>query len=90
MLYTYKCRGCGREMDRSFKLDKAPGMIECPYCKDIAKRVLAVGHGGIRTDSRVSWLPSACKTLLREDDPPIETRTEYKRYLKKEGLIATG
>jgi len=86
-LYTYKCNDCGLEMDKSFPINDFPQEVECIACGRIARKILSVGHGGIQTDGDVLWLPSACEVLQRHGEPPLTTRTEYKQYLKKEGLI---
>lgn len=89
-LYTYQCQRCGLEMDKVFRMNDFPREVECIACAGPAKKVLSVGHGGVQTDNDVPWLASACDVLQRPSEPRLTTRTEYKRYLKKEGLIPCG
>ena len=89
-LYTYQCTKCDKEMDKVFSVKDCPRIVGCIYCGWPAAKILSVGHGGIQTDGDVKWLPSACEVLQRDGEPPLETRTEYRRYLKKEGLIPAG
>lgn len=59
---------------------------QCPQCDRMAKRIISF-RGGFRADP--VWLDSAC-TLLQTDDPaekPIESRSEFNRYLKKHDII---
>jgi hypothetical protein len=51
------------------------------------------GHGGIQRDEP-TWLNDQVRGCLQDDDDiadgmekPIETRTEYKRYLKEHGIV---
>lgn len=87
-IYTYEC-SCGHIFDEIFHVADRPDTMTCPKCEGVAGRIISP-HGAILTDGDVKWLDSACKTLLRDGDPPITTRTEYKRYLKDHGLIAVG
>ena len=86
-LYTYECESCGKSMDKVFPMEDCPREVTCIHCHRMAKKVLATGHGGIQTDGDVKWLPSACEVLQRHGEEPLETRTEYKKYLKDNGLI---
>ena len=89
-LYTYQCNACGLEMDRDFRVADFPREIECSSCGNPARKIISTGHGGIQTDGDVSWLPSACDVLQRPSEPRLTTRTEYRAYLKKEGLTPCG
>ena len=49
--------------------------------------------GAIQTDGDVKWLPSARQVLQPDYEiraRPIETRGQYKKYLKEHGLICKG
>lgn len=92
-LYTYECQVCGKEMDKVYPIKDCPEIIECIYCRREAKKILSVGHGGIQTDNDVVWLPSACETLQtsrERRERPITTRTDWKKTMKKKGLIPIG
>jgi putative FmdB family regulatory protein len=89
-LYTYECQKCGKIMDKVFPMESCPREIGCIHCRGVAKKIIAIGHGGIQEDGDVPWLSSACDVLQRPSEPRLTTRTEWKRYLKKEGLTPIG
>ena len=77
-------------MDRTFRMNDFPREVECIACGSLAKKILSVGHGGLQTDGDVNWLSSACKVLQRTGERELETRGEWRQYLKDNGLIAAG
>ena len=89
MLYTYECPECG-QFDVVMKLSEMTQYRICPTCGGGAKKVIVPGHGGIQEDTCPSWLPSACQTLLEDGEPMLQTRGEYKRYLKERGVFELG
>ena len=89
-LYSYECQKCGKEMDKVYPMKDCPREVECIHCRGPAKKIFAIGHGGILTDGDVSWLPSACDVLQIPSEPRLTTRTEYREYLKKKRLIPIG
>jgi len=74
-------------MDKVFPMKDCPSEVECIACHRLARKILSVGRGGFQTDNDVKWLPSACEVLQRVGEPPLTTRTEYRKYLKDNGLI---
>jgi len=88
-LYTYECDTCGNQMDRLFPVHHFPETMPCK-CGDRARKVITVGHGGIQTDGDVKWLASARMNLQPDYEKPVETRGEYKRYLKDRGIVERG
>lgn len=88
-LYSYECQECGKGMDKAFPMEDCPREVECTYCRSKAKKVITLGSGGIQPDVPV-WLASASEILVRHGEAPIESRCEYKRYLKDNGLVACG
>lgn len=88
-IYEYKCR-CGKSHDKFHKVNRIPKTSRCS-CGWLAKRVIA-GSGAIQCDSvnDVKWLPSACKTLLKHGEPMLQSRSEYRRYLKDHNLVCNG
>jgi len=56
----------------------------------MAKKIIS--RGAIQCDSvnDVKWLPSACQTLQKHGEPPLQTRGEYNRYLKENKLSCVG
>lgn len=91
-LYTYECHDCGEIQERIYTTRDYPAYVKCPKCGRRANKVIAFGHGGVQCDSMngVPWLSSALGNLQPDGERPIESRTEYKRYLKEHDIIATG
>jgi len=89
-LYTYQCEKCNKEIDKVFPIEGRPDTIKCIHCNCNAKKILSIGHGGIQTDNDVTWLDSACDTLLTPGEPRLTTRTEWRACLKRKGLIPIG
>jgi len=87
-IYSFECK-CGNAFDEIFSVADRPDSMPCHICGGAAGRVISP-HGAILCDNDVKWLPSACKTLLKDGERPLTTRTEYRKYLKDHGLIATG
>jgi putative FmdB family regulatory protein len=86
-LYTFECNNCGKRQDFYYKIDDCPKEMLCKICGlGTAHKILAVGHGGIQTDNDVKWLPSACETLQPDHEPRLETRGQYKKYLKDRNI----
>lgn len=86
-IYSYSCR-CGKKFDRFHKITRIPNTARCE-CGWLAKKIIS-SHGAIQTDNDVKWLPSALQTLQRPGERPIETRSEYNRYLKEKGISCVG
>ena len=90
-LYEYQCRECGLKIERFCHIADKPDWINCEHCGGEAKQIPAIG--GIQTDNDVPWLPGALEGLQDTDniragiEKPIETRTEYKRFLKQKGFV---
>jgi putative FmdB family regulatory protein len=84
-IYEYLCR-CGKKHEVFHKINRVPKKHRCS-CGWLAKRVISLG--GIQCDSvnDVKWLSSACKTLQHHGEPPLQSRSEYKKYLKDNNII---
>jgi len=85
-IYEYECR-CGEKIEVFHKPNRIPKRQRCK-CGMMAKRILS-GHGAVHTDGDVKWLDSA-KQNLPNDAKHIETRGEWKRYLKQNQLACVG
>ena len=85
-IYEYKCR-CGKITERVCKITRILKRTKCT-CGKMAKKILS--RGAVLTDGNVSWLPSAVKVLQPDYERPVETRGEYKKYLKDHNLECTG
>ncbi len=96
MLYDYECDNCNHQEEKTYSMSSFPDVISCPKCNGVAKKVITLGHGGIKKESPV-WLDDSVRTALQDSerlelglDKPIETRKELQDHLDKHGLIATG
>ena len=90
-IYEYECGKCKKVTEKVFKVSDYPGFIICPECAYMANKILS-SSGSIQCDSvnDVSWLKSACDNLQRPHEPRIQTRGEYKQYMKDHHIIAVG
>lgn len=92
ILYDYECQNCAKEFTKILPMSDSHKIQVCPECGGFSQKIFKKGHGGIRCDSAndVSWLSSACETLLPDGHRPLESRSEYKRYLNQHGIIERG
>lgn len=88
-IYTYECKHCGTITESIYKVADRPDTETCHKCGGDAGRILS-SHGAVHTDNDVKWLASACKVLQKPGEAPLETRSQWKRYLKDHHLIAVG
>ena len=88
-VYEYHCRICKKTIEKFHKVNRVPKRIRCD-CGCLAKKIISIP--GVQADSinDVKWLPSACQTLQRHGEKPIESRSEYNRYLKEKGIACVG
>ena len=89
-IFEYKCfKGCRKITEKFYKVGNSPEKIKCS-CGKTAKKIIS--RGAIQCDSvnDVPWLPSACQTLQKHGEPPLQTRGEYNRYLKENKLSCVG
>ena len=83
MLYEYQCKKCDKVHEKVFKMTNFPNTIKCD-CGGSARKIMS--RSATFTDNDVPWMPSASKVLTKHHERPIETRTEYKKYLKENSL----
>ena len=84
-LYDYFCKTCGHTSERFYKITEFPESVKCE-CGGEAKKVC---NCQVLRDEP-SWLGSACDVLLDSHTKPIETRTQFNRYLKDNGIVQRG
>lgn len=84
-LYEFQCRSCNALNERIFSVANLPEEIPCE-CGGVEKQ--NVGCAILRDEP--TWLPSARKTLQGDNEKPLESRSEYKQYLKKHGIEERG
>lgn len=84
-IYHYKCPNCTTEYDQFLKLADYKTPVACHNCGHIGEKVITAQ---IQRDEP-TWLNDEVRGCLQdtETEKPIETRTEYKRYLKDNGII---
>lgn len=91
-IYEYQCPFCEAVTEVIHKPNRVPKKTRCktPGCGRLARRIIS--HGAIQCDSvnDVKWLPSACKVLQKHGEPPLQSRTEYNKYLKDNNLACKG
>lgn len=91
-IYEYECNHCKTITEIVHKPNSIPKKARCkkPGCGRMARRILS--RGAIQCDSvnDVKWLPSACKTLQKAGEPPLQSRKEYNKYLKDNHLACVG
>ena len=89
MIYDYKCNCCQKKFEVILPLAEYKQAQNCPECGSIAQKQMTLG--GIQDDSPV-WLNQSVRNQLQDTDVPhipIETRTQYERHLKDNGIIPT-
>lgn len=87
-LYDFFCDNCNKTIEQVYHIEACPKSIECT-CGRQARKIITIG--GIQTDRNVPWLPSVIDQLKPDyDTRPVETRTEFKHYLKDNGLVWIG
>lgn len=85
-LYHYECPNCTTEYDQFLKLAEYKIPVPCPTCGSTGRKVLTAQ---IQRDEPV-WLDDSVRGALQDcegGDRPIQNRTEYKRYLKDNGIV---
>lgn len=90
-LYDYECPECGNEFDLFVPLASYKLKPYCPKCGSESKKILTHGHGGIQDDHPV-WLDQSIRNQLQDTDSPhipIETREQYNKHLKDNGIVPT-
>ena len=86
-VYSYQCNNCTQEFDAVLPLVEYDKPQECPFCGGTTTKLMKLG--GIRDDHPV-WLDQTVRNQLQDTDSPhvpIETRIDYNRYLKDNGIV---
>ena len=82
--YDFECRTCGYCEEIICKVGELPSSLPCPTCH-VGEMRQNIGCAILRDEP--TWLPSARETLQVEDEKPIESRHEYKKYLKTHNIV---
>uniref|UniRef100_A0A6H1ZMX7 Putative regulatory protein FmdB zinc ribbon domain-containing protein n=1 Tax=viral metagenome TaxID=1070528 RepID=A0A6H1ZMX7_9ZZZZ len=80
-LYSYSCPNHG-EFDRVFSISEMPDSVPCPSCKKQARKIIALGHGGIRRNDSL-WVRDVSKVFEHDGVKPMETVGDLKNFLQK-------
>lgn len=84
--YDYQCNSCGNVQEEFFKVSDKPEIVACVKCGSEAGKILSATtvHG----DEMPAWMrhPHALGCLQGSTEKPIESRSEYNRYLKQHGI----
>ena len=84
-IYHYQCPNCKTEYDQFLKLAEYKTPVPCPTCGYTGKKVITAQ---IQRDEP-TWLNDEVRGCLQdtESEAPIENRSQYKRYLKDNGIV---
>jgi hypothetical protein len=84
--YVYLCR-CGERIEKTCRISDHVGDIRCG-CGKTARQII---EGGFTLrDADVPWMASAVKVLQPDNERPVQTRQEWRKYLKTHQLECTG
>ncbi len=83
--YDYECAGCGKSQERFFKIADMPRAVDCE-CGQQARKVLSAGM--VLGDEMPAWMrhKEVLGCLQNSAERPIQSRSEYNRYLKTRGI----
>jgi len=82
ILVDFECSFCAVIFEES--VDSAIKFGKCPECGNIANRIYTM-NSGHRADP--AWLESAVEVLQGDGERPIESRSEFNDYLKKNNIV---
>jgi hypothetical protein len=84
--YVYLCK-CGRRLEKVCRIVEHTSSIPCE-CGKSAGQII---EGGFTLrDADIPWMSSAAKVMQRHNERPVETRQEWKKYQKDNGLVCVG
>lgn len=81
----FECRICGHRFEKDINAMTAIDLMECPKCGKMECWRIITFRGGLRADP--TWLDSACEVLQPDGERPIESRSEFDKYLKKHDIV---
>jgi putative FmdB family regulatory protein len=89
-LYSYQCLGCGKEFDEFYKIHDCPQDRRCNDLKCPGTAIKVVSLKSAVHGDTPSWLDDHVQGALMDIDSknfrPIESRSELKKYMKREGI----
>jgi len=81
--YDYECKGCGKVTEEFFQIKDKPSSIQCS-CGKIAVKILGIPM--VIGEDMPPWMTESITNLQGKFERPIESRSEYNRYLTKKGI----
>lgn len=96
--YLYECRECGYQEDHICRISDRPEVLPCPvrFCVGLMRQVITPVLIQADSITDTPWLKEFAKNHNRQGgkrdrfgDKPIESRTDYKRYLERHDLRPT-
>ena len=88
-LYEYQCCFCDHKFEKFYKLKDCKTVPWCPECGHHGEKVFTAQ---IQRDEP-TWLTDDVRDALMDREDPhrrLETRTDYNRYLKDNGIMPIG
>jgi len=86
--YEYRCDTCTKEFEIICKVAEHEIVARCPNCGGNSRQILSAAavHG-----DNPRWLNNNVRTQIQGDDnaATIETRADYDKYCKQNGIIVT-
>ena len=83
-LYDFECK-CGARFESVLAISDCEQDMPCPECGKPAKKIVALGHGGIlRTGDSLPWIRDTAKVLTDDDNPNpnINTVQDLRQYYR--------
>lgn len=85
--YEYRCETCTHEFEIVCPMSAHMARTRCPSCGGDAYQFFSK----IAThDDHPGWLNDNVRTQIQgENEKPIESRSEYRRYCDQKGIVVT-
>ena len=86
--YEYQCKACGSVQEETCRMHDKPDTVTCNGCGGEAGKILSASM--VLGDDMPAWMrhPETLGCLQPAGEKPIETRSEYNRYLKNKGIAS--
>ena len=78
MIYTYNCINHG-DFDCILPVSEMVDYLPCPVCKADSKKIIVLGHGGIRRNDS-EWVKGVSKIFEIDGHKPMETIDDLKGF----------
>lgn len=81
-IYEYRCKSCGNELEKIFRIADYVPTVECDNCGKEAVRFYTPVHFSVDNFDRRGYDPSAGRAF--------KNKNEFKEYLKENKLAELG